>query len=275
MFKKSYNKSGFMKDSFQFSIAIHLFIIVGSLSANLYSQNLDFTGTFKTQNNAITLQLKRVGNELHGTLQTKEALFAVKATNKNQDLQGIVYSDYGNYSFKATLVEKKLLVSFQGNTYHYHRVSEEHQLEGVDLTSYFKGGDQGEQQSSYNNSVYAEHISGGQLVVYERTSILISDDVRASSITYVNFCPYGKFTISSDSGFTVHGDRGGNASGASYGSNFGTWKVINNHNGAAVQLNFANGRQGVYPFNPQYLYAGRWRKGNTQYAFAKGKASCN
>ncbi len=251
-----------------------VFIFICLFVTNIHSQNTSFIGTFTAQNGAFTLRLKPMTDVFHGTLQTSNGVFPLKATVNKQEMNGIVYTEIGNYKFTATPSVNQLTVLFEGNTYQYYQISQDHQLEEIDLTPYFKKSNSENTQPTTGTSdnAYYNQIASSQLVFYQRTSYL--NDSNASSLTYVNFCPDGRFGINYEGSFSVEGDYGGNAQGAGYGTNRGTWKVITHEGGHAVQLLFANGEQGVYPINPQHLQAGRWRIGNTQYALQKGKVFC-
>lgn len=116
-------------------------------------------------------------------------------------------------------------------------------------------------------------IAGSQLVFYTRTSIF--NDNTASSITYVNFCANGTFSINYDGSFSVQGDYGGNAQGATYGKNSGTWQLVSVQGQPAVFLSYYNGDTSVNPVVKQNLINGRWKIGNTQYAMQRNKVNCN
>ncbi len=115
-------------------------------------------------------------------------------------------------------------------------------------------------------------IAGSQLVFYTRTSIL--NDNTASSITYVNFCANGTFNINYDGSFSVEGDYGGNAQGATFGKNSGTWQLVSAQGQPAVFLSYYNGNTSINPVVKQNLINGRWKIGNTQYALQKNKVRC-
>ena len=249
------------------------------------AQSSAYEGTFMTPNGAVSLQLKEMSTEWHGVLVSTEGMFALKAQTNANGIEGTVYTQVGNYGFTGAPVQGGLSIVSEGVTYTFYQTSTEHNLAQVDLTPYFGGGAGGNPQSSgdtggnTSNVPYSgdekelfNYIAGGQLVYYQRTSIL--NDSNASSITYVNFCADGRFNLNYDGGFSVEGDYGGNAHGASRGSNYGTWHLENRQGTVMGILNFANGTQSVQAINRNYLMQGRWRIGNTQYAFVRNKAVC-
>lgn len=117
-----------------------------------------------------------------------------------------------------------------------------------------------------------DYIAGGQLVYYTRTSIF--NDSTASSITYVNFCANGRYTINHDGSFYVSGD-GGWAGGGSNGTNYGRWDVTFYNAAYYLKIIDGYGNTNYYPIDFTKLYQGRWKNGNTQYAFVKDKVICN
>jgi len=257
-----------------------------SMVSTAVAQSDLFSGTFMTPNGAVTLQLKPMPNELHGVLVSAEGMFALQAQRAGGGLQGTVFTNVGNYGFTGEPIQGGWSMVSEGITYTFYQTSTAHDLAQVDLTPYFKGGASngtspsegsgsgttapdsgysGEEETLFN------YIAGGQLVYYQRTSIL--NDSNASSITYINFCADGRFNLNYDGGFSVEGDYG-NAQGASRGSNYGTWKLEKRQGVIVGILNFANGTQSVEAINKNYLLQGRWRIGNTQYAFVRNKAVC-
>ena len=246
----------------------------------MYAQD-PFSGTFMTQDATLTLRLKPMPEAYHGTLQSTEAIYALSATKKDQELTGTVYTNTGNYDFKATVAKGILTSVSEGKAYYFYRVSYDHQLAEVDLSPYFqtaekKADDTTEKSSTEDKGdkgTLFDYIAGSQLVFYQRTSYV--NDNTASSITYVNFCADGRFNLNYDGSFSVEGDYGGNAHGVSRGSNYGTWQVTEDKDNPVVTLNFGNGEKGIYPVNIAHLAAGRWRIGNTQYALQPNKAICN
>lgn len=115
------------------------------------------------------------------------------------------------------------------------------------------------------------YIAGGQLVYYTRTSIF--NDSTASSITYVNFCANGRYSVNYDGSFYVSGD-GGWAGGGSNGNNYGTWDIIPYNGLYYLQITDAYGNTNHYQIDFAKLYQGRWKQGNTQYAFVRNKVVC-
>ena len=260
-------------------------MMVLGTSSTLFSQKSAYSGTFMTPDGAVTLQLKEMPSEWHGVLASTEGLFALKAESSDRGINGTIFTNVGNYNFTGAPIQGGLSIVFQGMTYTYYQTSTEHELAQVDLTPYFTDGQGSAPQATEparsktpnSNGVGDEkelfnYIAGGQLVYYQRTSIL--NDSNASSITYINFCADGRFNLNYDGGFSVEGDYGGNAHGASRGSNYGTWHLENRQGSVVGILNFANGTQSVQAINRNYLLQGRWRIGNTQYAFVRNKAVC-
>lgn len=264
------------------------------LAGQSQAQNA-FTGTFMTPNAAVSLQLKPMDNEYHGLLVSTEGMYALQATTSSNTISGTVFTNAGNYAFTGQAMHGGLSIISEGVTYTFYQTSTEHQLAGVDLTPYF-GNTNAQAQTSTNTNTNTNttstntsnpnysateqeifnYIAGGQLVYYNRTSYL--NDSRASSLTYVNFCADGRFSLNWDGGFSVEGDYGGdyagNAHGVTRGNTFGTWHLENRQGTLMGVLNFADGTQNVYRINQQYLAKGRWRIGNTQYAFVRNKAVC-
>ena len=238
-----------------------------------------------TPNSAVSLQLKEMPTEWHGVLASSEGMFALRAQSKGTGIEGTVYTTVGNYGFTGEPIQGGLRIVSEGITYTFYQTSTAHELAAVDLTPYFTNGQgatspsSGTTEGSGSSPNYAgdekelfNYIAGGQLVYYQRTSYV--NDNTASSITYINFCADGRFNLNYDGGFSVEGDYGGNAQGASRGSNYGTWRLERRQGTVVGILNFANGTQSVQAINRNYLMQGRWRIGNTQYAFVRNKAVC-
>ena len=260
------------------------------LSLSGIAQNL-YQGTFMTNDGQFGMQMKQVDTGIHGVLVANQTMYPVKGTKTSNGLKGMVYSEAGNYPFVASPIQGGWNVSSEGTSYYFYQISTEHELAGLDLSPYFKEGSIPNQNSSTSPSspqnqntgtsanysgvarqVY-ELVARSQLVFYQRTSYV--NDNTASSLTYVNFCDDGRFSLNYDGGFSVEGDYGGNAHGVSRGSNFGTWKVETAPNqNPSVVLYYANGQSGRYYVNLANLQAGRWRIGNTQYALVKNKIYC-
>lgn len=112
-------------------------------------------------------------------------------------------------------------------------------------------------------------ISGGQLVVYSRSSY-VSDNL-ASSITYYNFCTNGTFNIATDASYSIDG---GGAYGSNQSSQYGQWEVEEYQNMITVKMSYADGDVIYNPIDEERLRSGGWRQGNTQYAFQQGRAVC-
>lgn len=267
------------------------------LSFQTYAQQDVFVGTFINALNTVSLRLKPVGNDYHGLVQSTEGLFVVAAKKTENKLLGVMYTQAGNIDFTIIAVNGNLSVNALGKTDLYYKFSADHELGSVDLTPYMNGtaadynysysqhnGNASEHQQTHtqpttktnpngtNDPQLFQLIAGSQLVYYTRTSYL--NDSNASSITYVNFCANGRFSVNYDGSFMVEGNYGGNAQGAGYGRNSGTWQLQDSANGPMLQLNYGNGQQYSYPVYKNYLLAGRWKIGNTQYAMQRNKAVC-
>ena len=250
----------------------------------LHSQDSSFTGTFITSNGAVGLQLKAVGSELHGLLVSTEGMYALKAENTTTIINGTVFTDVGNYGFSGQAIQGGLNLVSEGVTYTFYQTSTQHELDAMDLRPYFTDGTAKNTKETVDGTVPKDmnysgeakelfnYIAGSQLVFYQRTSIF--NDSTASSITYVNFCSDGRFSLNYDGGFSVEGRYGGNAQGVSRGKNYGTWHLERRQGAMVGVLNFVDGTQSVYAINKNYLAQGRWRIGNTQYALARNKAVC-
>lgn len=232
-------------------------------------------GFYASADYSMGLRLRAMGgNELHGTYQTADGVFALKATVRSGTIKGTLYTDAQNYPFEGSASASGVTLTSSAGTYPFFKVSNDHGLAGTDLTPYFKEKKPttgGIGTAGSGNGEVFNLVAGSQLVYYQRTSYV--NDNTASSITYVNFCRDGRFNLNYDGGFSVEGG-GGNAQGASYGSNFGTWKVSEQGGVPYVTLTFANGQQTSNAVNVNYLRQGRWRIGNTQYALVRNKVNC-
>ncbi|UOY06594.1 hypothetical protein L0P88_22060 [Muricauda sp. SCSIO 64092] len=266
------------------SSAAKLFCICTLFFSVLHGQNSSFTGTFITPNGAVGLQLKAVGSELHGLLVSTEGMYALKAENTATTINGTVFTNIGNYNFSGQAIQGGLNLVSEGVNYTFYQTSTQHELDAMDLTPYFTDGTATSTEETTDSPTSKDmnytgeakelfnYIAGSQLVFYQRTSIF--NDSTASSITYVNFCADGRFSLNYDGGFSVEGRYGGNAHGVTRGKNYGTWHLERRQGAMVGVLNFADGTQSVYTINKNYLAQGRWRIGNTQYALARNKAVC-
>ena len=286
-----------MKSRIQIPITLFLLLVMMTATA----QTASFIGTFMNNSNNVSLQFKEVENEVHGMLATMGASFAIRAEQSGDQLQGKIYGLNGPIDFSAQLNGTNMTFSGAGYNESFYKYSDQHGLDNYDLTPYMVdyGNANNPQNSSNNNSgnedyrsgqsnnnpnisspypdlnnqeVYAI-VAGSQLVFYQRTSYL--NDSNASSITYMNFCANGTFTINYDGSFSVEGNYGGNVHGASNGSNSGLWKLVSYQGQPAVYLQYYNGQSNVNPFNIENIRQGRWRIGNTQYALQRNKVYCN
>lgn len=121
------------------------------------------------------------------------------------------------------------------------------------------------------------YINGGQLVMYSESSYL-SDD-SASAITYIDFCPNGRYSYSYDGSYTVRGtqntsNENNRASGAGVSEHQGKWKVLEYQNSYYLEITDYTGQQSYYPINVQNMLAGKWNIGKVTYIFATGKGKC-
>jgi hypothetical protein len=280
---------------------------------NLFSKTDPYTGSFINTSYNVSLQIKPVGNEYHGVLTVMQNYFALKATKENNTLKGTLYGNNGPVAFTAKISEGIITINSMDYTDYFVLVTPDHGLELVDLKPYmqdtasavpnhnqdandnynysysqYSQGQASEQMHSggsnhgganpsntypaNNDRDLLQIISGSQIVFYRRTSY-VSDNV-ASSITYVNYCPNGRFNLNYDGSFSVSGDYGGNAQGASRSRNSGNWYLVNYQGNPAVHMIYDNGESSINPVNKQNLMQGRWRIGNTQYAIQRNGAKC-
>lgn len=243
----------------------------------------DLEGFYSNPDYSLGLRMKSVNSTtLHGTLQSIDGVFALKATCSSGKISGALYTDAQNYPFQGTgSADGSLTLTSSAGSYTFYMMNKDHGLADMDLSPYFRdnptaktvsiGNAGGTPPAGTGGEVY-QLVAGSQLVYYQRTSYV--NDNTASSITYVNFCRDGRFSLNYDGGFSVEGS-GGNAHGASYGSNIGTWSVSNQGGSPQVVLTFANGQSSANPVNLNNLRQGRWRIGNTQYALVRNKVRCN
>lgn len=269
------------------------------------AQTVQFAGTYVNLSGTISLRFKPVANAFHGLLLTTGGNFAMKATVKNGQMAGVIYAVNGPADFTAVPAPNGMVFTSFGYSETFFLFNADHGLANVDLTPYLKEGNApigagsdfdysysqhspgGATENRQNypaqkpvNSPYPEYkdaellkiISGSQVVYYTRTSYV--NDNTASTITYVNFCPNGTFTLNYDGSFSVEGDYGDNAQGASYGQHSGIWKLVSYQGQPAVFMAFGNGNTGLNPVNKSLLLQGRWRIGNTQYAIQRNKVTC-
>ena len=286
-------------------------LLIACLSGSVATaQAPSFTGTYVNPSSTIALRFKLAGGAYHGLLQTDAANFAMEARASGPQLSGTIYAVNGPVPFSAVFQNGSLVFSAFGYTEPFQQTSPEHGLDGVDLTAFFNAGatapatppdpnadydysyaqqstGQATEQRQANpeagplpDSPYPalqdaelrQLVAGSQVVYYTRTSYL-SDNV-ASSITYVNFCPDGRFWVNYDGSFSVEGNYGGNAQGATYGRNSGRWQLVDYQGQPAVFLAYRNGNTAVNPLNKERLLQGRWRIGNTKYAVQRNKVVC-
>lgn len=266
-------------------------IVVFTSAITAIAQGSDFVGTFVNGSNSISIQFKRVGDEYHGMLAAVGASFAIRATGSFNKINGVIYGLDGPVDFEATLDGINMSVRATGYNEPFYKYSDLHNLGNFDLTPYMKNNSGVSDNNGTtppvsppaqnNNGLYPELnnqdllniISGSQLVFYQRTSYV--NDSMASSITYMNFCANGTFSMNTDGSFSVEGNYGGNAQGVSYSNNSGTWHLVSYQGQPAVYLKYYNGDTSLNPFNENEIRQGRWRRGNTQYALQRNKVRCN
>ena len=266
------------------------------LNISLLGQQDVFSGSFANSLQTVGLRMKPVQGGYHGVVQSQEGVFAVSAQKVGRQLSGVIYTQSGNIDFKIVPQNNALAITALGKTDWYHKLSELHELDGIDLTPYMTNashtdydygytqynGNESERYrgapntpggnanpNGYNDPQLFQLIAGSQLVIYNRTSYL--NDNSASSLTYVNYCSNGRFSIQYEGSFSV---GGGASSGANHGQNSGTWQLLGGANGPQVTLRYDNGKVETYPVYKNYLLQGRWRIGNTQYAIQRNKAVC-
>ncbi len=122
-----------------------------------------------------------------------------------------------------------------------------------------------------------DHINGSQLVIYTESSLVL--DSSSSAITYVDFCPNGKYYYSYDSSFTVKGsqntsNRESRAYGAANEENEGDWQVLQHQGAYFLEIIDYTGSKSYYPINIDNLIAGKWKKGKTTYVFSPKGGRC-
>ena len=121
------------------------------------------------------------------------------------------------------------------------------------------------------------YISGGQLVIYSRSSY-VSDD-NASAITYIDFCPDGRYTYYYEGSYTVKGtpntsNRNHRANGAKTAKNQGRWSVLKHEAEFYLEIIDYKNEKTYYPINWALITNGRWKQGNVTYAFDPNKGNC-
>ncbi|WP_422106602.1 hypothetical protein [Winogradskyella sp.] len=122
-----------------------------------------------------------------------------------------------------------------------------------------------------------DYISGGQLVIYYRSSYVT--DNTASSITYIDFCPNGRYRYFYEGSYTVKGtqntsNRNNRTNGAGVAENEGDWSVLKYEDHFYLEIIDYLGKKTYYLINIGNLMTGSWKQGNTSYAFATNQANC-
>ncbi len=280
------------------------------LLTGCHAQTITFTGAYSNASSTVGLQFKSVGNEYHGLLTTYQGNYPLKASAQGGSLSGQLYTANGPIRFTASFQNNGLTFQSDNYTDNFYRFSNQHYLQDVDLSAYMNSGGSnpsgnanpatGDYDYSYAQSSTGQAteryqrypnanrpaspypalndremlglVAGAQLVIYNQTSILNSQS--ASSITYVNFCANGTFTMNYDGSFSVEGYTGANAQGASHGRNSGSWQLVTVQGKPAIYVAFNNGNSNFYYVNRQNLRQGRWRIGNKRYAMQRNKVRC-
>ena len=130
-------------------------------------------------------------------------------------------------------------------------------------------------QQQLNLKEISEYLAGSQLVFFTKTSIFLEPSTRASSITYVNFCSDGRFTINHDGSYSIVNKDGTYAKGGKWGAYFGEWEVTEFNSLPYLKMAYDNETSDYYPIDVSKLIAGSWREGQTQYAIERNAVSCN
>lgn len=262
-----------------------LLLLVFSLLSNpLAAQEQDtISGTYSDQANSTMLQIKKVGDEYHGMVQEISGAYAFQANLQNQQLKGFVFSNGVRAPFKATFNADHVVFEAGGQQVVYVKRYASHGLTNIDLRPYFNYSQTLDPSTTTSSPAasslskesvkgLAAQIAGGRLVYYTSSSIL--SGTNASAMTFMHFCKDGRFYITTDASFSVEGDYGGNAHGSSRGHQTGSWSVTEQNGQNVIILQYANGTRDISVLNEQRLSQGRWRQGNTRYAFEAGKAVC-
>ncbi|MTI21851.1 hypothetical protein E1176_12535 [Fulvivirga sp. RKSG066] len=233
-----------------------------------------FSGTFIDENYQTTVQMKVVEDSIQGVLIQSIGVFPFHGSIEQGQLIGKIYTKAQHLSFKATPAAFGFQLDVEGISTSFYRTSHAQELDNYDLTAYFSQKPESVVHSApaNNDNTYYNLIAGGQLVYYTRSSILSSSN--ASSITYLNFCANGTYNRSYDGSYSVEGNYGGNAHGASSSNEYGRWEVVKYQGVPAVRMVSAGGETNYHAIDASRLEAGRWRQGNTQFAFQRGKAVC-
>ncbi|MCL6265896.1 hypothetical protein [Flagellimonas myxillae] len=262
------------------NVKLLCFLMLSLCTLGSYAQDQRFIGTFISMDQTFSAQTKYVDGEYQGVLNAGGAMFAYKGKLVDGVIRGELFGGDRIFNYVSKAVEGGISVESEGNTVMYYQTAQTHQLDQLDLTPYFTIQSQPSQVSTPENSPKAtgkyaklfNMIAGSQLVYYQRTSYVNNN--KASSLTYVNFCPNGTFNMNSEGSYTVQGGAGGNVHGANRGGDYGTWNVEEQQGVPVLAVRFANGQATSYPINMAHLNEGRWRIGNTQYAIQRNGAVC-
>ncbi len=242
----------------------------------------DFTGTFSDQNYQKVIKIKKIADSLHGVIFDYSGAFPLFANLDKNRLEGKILVNEQMVKFYAIKTQFGFEATIQGNKIAFYKILESHNLEGYDIGQFFLHHKQIEEPDiSYTDQnkseingygAFENLIAGGQLVYYTRSSIMSGNN--ASSITYLNFCVDGTFHYTYEGSYSVEGNYGGNVHGASNTDQWGYWEISTHQGTPSVKMTYANGEISYQAINEEKLKLGRWRHGNTQYAFQSNKAIC-
>lgn len=263
---------------------IFLIFLIAAMNPLLLAQQTDrISGTYSDAGMSTLLQIKLVGDEYHGMVQETSGAYAFRANKNDSQLVGYVFSQGVRAPFKADISNNKLRFNAGGQSVDYIKRYASHQLAQLDLSPYFqytrtieapKSPKPSREESTNQGNLrgMAAEVAGGRLVYYTSSSIFSPG--TASSMTFMHFCSDGKFYSTTDASFSIEGDYGGSAHGSSRGNQHGKWSVFQKGGQSLILLQYSNGTREVSVLNEQRLRQGRWKQGNTQYAFERGKAAC-
>ncbi|MGD1843506.1 MAG: hypothetical protein ACFB0B_21835 [Thermonemataceae bacterium] len=274
-----------------------LFFFSTLLFFNLQAQVDPLVGTFQNPQAGVTLRVKSVGNEYHGIFYHGDKSYAMKAQKQNNQLQGNMFVGNQIVPFIATPQQAGLIIQYASGSEAYTLVSREHELASVNVAQYFPEAYASSQNTSSqntpsqntstpkkqpqqstpkaSNSTLEQMVASSQLVIYQRTSIMLEGS-SASSLVFINFCPNGRFSLTYDSSYMVETDYPDHpqSAGAQKGKNTGNWYIGKAEGKDIVKVNYDDGRTGQYWVTQDRAQKGTWRAGNTKFTLQRGKAKC-